>query len=111
MQVRHGLTSHGFAINITNEPIAWFNQVVACGLEDVKAASVQSVREELNGKSPSLEVPTEMRVLAELFGDRYGKEARPLEKEDGEVWEFVKEIEGAAKEAGEWPRKPVRSVV
>ncbi|KAI0311452.1 hypothetical protein OF83DRAFT_1030825, partial [Amylostereum chailletii] len=32
VQVRHRLTSHGFALNVTREPRAWFDAVVACGL-------------------------------------------------------------------------------
>src|ERR1700722_12035372 len=33
VQVRHRLTSHGFAMNVTREPLAWFDRVVACGLD------------------------------------------------------------------------------
>ncbi|KAI0027539.1 lipoyltransferase [Vararia minispora EC-137] len=42
VQVRHRLTSHGFSLNITNEPRAWFDEVVACGLPDVHAGSIES---------------------------------------------------------------------
>src|SRR5258708_3954553 len=41
VQVRHRLTTHGFAMNITSEPRAWFDEIVACGLADVKSASVE----------------------------------------------------------------------
>ncbi|KAH9927490.1 chloroplast lipoate protein ligase [Epithele typhae] len=37
VQVRHRLTTHGFAFNVTKEPLAWFDHIVACGLTDVKA--------------------------------------------------------------------------
>lgn len=40
VQVRHRLTTHGFAYNVSQEPLDWFNQIVACGLEDVKAGCV-----------------------------------------------------------------------
>ncbi|KIM32960.1 hypothetical protein M408DRAFT_14532 [Serendipita vermifera MAFF 305830] len=108
MQVRHGLTAHGFAVNITREPLAWFDQVIACGLADVKAASVQSVREKLDGKSPSLDMQEEKRVLAKMYGDTYGKEIRELQKEDGEIWEAVQEMEEIAAKAGEWHSAPSR---
>lgn len=108
MQVRHGLTSHGFAINITNEPLKWFDQVIACGLTDVKAASVESSRSD-SGKP--LDMFTEQKRLAELFAEVYGKELRALsEKQDGEVWEAVNEMEKIAEQAGDWPRAPIRSV-
>lgn len=31
VQVRHRLTTHGFSYNVTREPRAWFDQIVACG--------------------------------------------------------------------------------
>ncbi|KAJ7078117.1 hypothetical protein C8R43DRAFT_1053448, partial [Mycena crocata] len=37
------IATHGFAMNITREPLPWFDQVVACGLADVKAGSVETV--------------------------------------------------------------------
>jgi lipoyl(octanoyl) transferase 2 len=106
MQVRHGLTAHGFAVNITREPLPWFDQVIACGLADVKAASVQSVREKLEGRSPSFSIQEEMHVLAQMHGNVYGKETRELGEEDGEIWEAVQEMEEIATEAGGWPRRP-----
>jgi lipoate-protein ligase B len=43
VQVRHRLTTHGFAFNVTREPLAWFSQVIACGLADVKAECMENV--------------------------------------------------------------------
>jgi len=106
MQVRHGLTAHGFAVNITREPLPWFDQVIACGLADVKAASVQSVKEKLDGRSPSFDMRDEMRILAQMHGNAYGKETRELREEDGEIWEAVQEMEEIATMAGEWPQRP-----
>lgn len=40
VQVRHRLTTHGFSLNVTREPRAWFDLVVACGLADVRAGSI-----------------------------------------------------------------------
>ena len=106
MQVRHGLTSHGFAINITREPHPWFYQVIACGLAGVKAASVQSVREKLDGRPPSVDMREEKRLLASMHGRAYGKEMREMGEEDGEIWEAVQITEEIAAKAGEWPERP-----
>jgi lipoyl(octanoyl) transferase 2 len=106
MQVRHGLTAHGFAVNITREPLPWFDQVIACGLADVKAASVQSAREKLDERSPSFNMQEEKRVLAQMYGSAYGKETRELGEEDGEIWDAVQELEEIATKAGEWPQGP-----
>lgn len=106
MQVRHGLTAHGFAVNITREPLPWFEQVIACGLADVKAASVQSIRGTLDGQSPSLDMKEEKHALAEMYGKVYGKKTRELGNEDGEIWDAVQEIEEIARQAGGWPQRP-----
>jgi lipoyl(octanoyl) transferase 2 len=113
MQVRHCLTSHGFAVNITNEPLAWFNRVIACGLEGVQAASVQSTRaqnltsSELNG--PPI-VTEEVEVLAEMFGEMYDTEIRSLEKHGPkEIVEEVKKLEMVTERLGDWPKGPLVS--
>jgi lipoyl(octanoyl) transferase len=42
VRVRHGVTTHGLALNVTND-LAPFGWVVACGLPDVRMVSVASV--------------------------------------------------------------------
>jgi len=115
MQVRHRLTSHGFAVNITNEPLAWFDRVIACGLEGVQAASVQSSREKEPASSEreaSLSVAKEMGVLAEMFGEKYDTGIRPLEKHGPkEIVEAIRTLEVAAESLGDWPREPHMSEV
>jgi lipoyl(octanoyl) transferase len=116
MQVRHGLTSHGFAINVMEEPIGWFDQVVACGLEDVRAASVQSVLrgqtvqpgQSAQQQGTGIDMMKEKKRLVELFGEVYGREIRELgERDGGEIWNAVKEMEHIADEAGDWPKRPI----
>ncbi|QRW05798.1 lipoyl(octanoyl) transferase [Ceratobasidium sp. AG-Ba] len=41
VHVRHRLTTHGIAMNITREPRLWFDEVVACGLDGVRAGSIE----------------------------------------------------------------------
>lgn len=111
MQVRHRLTSHGFAVNITNEPLAWFDRVTACGLEGVQAASVQSTREPKSTSSErggSLGVIEEMGVLVEMFGEKYDTEVWSLEKHGPHgIVEEVKKLESIAESLGDWPKEPL----
>ena len=62
---------------MTNEPLAWFDRVIACGLEGVQATSVQCAREQKPTSSEgevSLSISEEMGVLAGMFGDEYDRE-------------------------------------
>ena len=115
MQVRHRLTSHGFAVNITNEPLAWFDCVIACGLDGVQATSVQSTTE-TKPASPERErspdVTEEMVVLVEMFGEKYEREVYSLEKHGPhEIVEEVKKLEMVAEGLGDWPKEPRVDVV
>jgi lipoyl(octanoyl) transferase len=87
VQVRHWLTMHGFAMNVTHEPRAWFDQVVACGLADVKAASIESA----TGKK--VEVGVEIPGIVERFGRVMEREMVPLEIGSGELAELVYTLE------------------
>jgi lipoyl(octanoyl) transferase len=33
---------HGFAVNVTDEPLPWFEHIVPCGIKDRAATSLQS---------------------------------------------------------------------
>ncbi len=41
VHLRRHVTSHGVALNVSNEPMEWFERVVACGLEGVSASSIE----------------------------------------------------------------------
>jgi lipoate-protein ligase B len=87
VQVRHRLTTHGFALNITREPLPWFAQVVACGLNDVRAGCI----EEAEGKDVKVTVEDEIPGLVDVFGRVFGREmvmmdpAVIMEHDDGGV--------------------------
>jgi lipoyl(octanoyl) transferase 2 len=83
VQVRHRLTSHGFAMNVTREPRAWFDQVVACGLADVKAASIEGAT------SSEQEVGMEVPGVVERFGRVMERQMVPLELGSGKLAELV----------------------
>ena len=63
VQIRHRLTSHGFSLNVTREPLSWFEQIVACGLIDVKAVSVESELQK------PVDINEEISEIVETFGD------------------------------------------
>ncbi|KAI9466356.1 hypothetical protein BJY52DRAFT_351068 [Lactarius psammicola] len=87
VQVRHRLTSHGFAMNITHEPRAWFDEIVACGLVDVKAASIE------NATGKKLDVEGEVPGIVKRFGQVMERQMVPLEVETGELGELVYTLE------------------
>ena len=101
VQVRHRLTSHGFAFNVTREPLAWFNQVVACGSADVRAECMENVMGE------PITVSEVIPPLIEAFGRMYGKEMEEMDPErEGEIGEFIRQLEEEAAEMGEWRKAP-----
>ncbi|KAJ6547010.1 hypothetical protein B0H19DRAFT_1074975 [Mycena capillaripes] len=101
VQVRHRLTTHGFAINITREPIPWFDQVVACGLADVKAGSVETA------KSREIDIHAEIPGLVSRFGRMLERGFLPMNlAEEGEVGEAIAAAEADAARAGDWAKAP-----
>lgn len=103
VQVRHRLTSHGFAFNVTKEPLAWFDKIVACGLDDVGAGCVQG-RTQREG---DVSVGREVAGVVQAFGDGYEREMVGIkESDDGEVWDAIAEMENEAERAGECARAP-----
>ncbi|TFK30724.1 lipoyltransferase, partial [Coprinopsis marcescibilis] len=103
VQVRHRLTSHGFAINITREPQAWFDEIVACGLADVKAGSVESA----SGSDKAISVEEEIPGLVQRFGRIYEREMLPLNTSTDEpIIQAIKNLEVEALAQGLWPSSP-----
>jgi lipoyl(octanoyl) transferase 2 len=102
VQIRHRLTSHGFALNITKEPIAWFDRVIACGLEGVKAGCVEV------SKGRPIRVEDEIPGLVSRFGHIYERDIAPLKLEDeGEVGVAIAALEEEAERAEDWHRAPL----
>jgi lipoyl(octanoyl) transferase len=101
VQIRHRLTSHGFALNITQEPIAWFDKVIACGLVGVKAGCVEI------SKGSHISVENEISGLVSRFGHIYERDLAPLKLEDeGEIGVAISALEDEAERAGDWYRAP-----
>lgn len=101
VQVRHRLTSHGFAMNVTQEPVRWFEQVVACGLTDVKAGSIEGAL----GKEVGVEAAA--KGMVDIYKGAFEREFAQLDlNKSGEVGEAIAELEEIASQAGEWPTSP-----
>jgi lipoyl(octanoyl) transferase 2 len=92
VQVRHRLTTHGFAMNVTHEPRAWFDEIVACGLADVKAVSVESAARR------KVDVGMEVPAIVDRFGRVMERQMVPLEMGSGELAELVYTLEQEPKE-------------
>lgn len=101
VQVRHRLTTHGFALNVTREPLPWFEHVVACGLEGVRAGCIETAAER------SVEVSNVAKGMVETFGNVYERDMEKLEVESaGEIGDLILALEEEAKAAGDWSEAP-----
>ncbi|WVQ68509.1 lipoyl(octanoyl) transferase [Kwoniella botswanensis] len=116
IHLSHRITSHGFAMNITPQPIKWFDLVMACGLADVKATSLhQLIPPSSKGGLPSVRNVAES--LIPKFGDLFSRGIIPLSQdlqEEGaevkQIYELVQKAEEDAKivneKQGGWPDEP-----
>lgn len=97
VQVRHRFTTHGFAFNVTKEPLAWFDQVTACGLADVKAGAIETHSTTTPPKD--IYVVGQISSLVELFGREMERDVVRLEDTKGdEVSEAIWKLEEEAAE-------------
>lgn len=88
-------------MNVTREPLAWFDQVVACGLVDVKAGCIESA------VCKPVQVDDAAKGVVAAFGAIYKRDMEKLSVESaGEVGQAIIELEEEAVAAGEWPRTP-----
>jgi len=60
------ITTHGFAMNVTDEPLALFRGIVPCGITDGGVTSIERV----TGKrvAPEVLAPSVLRHFGEVFG-------------------------------------------
>ncbi|KAI0072357.1 lipoyltransferase [Panus rudis PR-1116 ss-1] len=105
VQVRHRLTSHGFSLNVTEEPKAWFDRVVACGLDDVRAGCIADATK----KNPdTVTVDGEIPSLLERFSRLYERDVQRIDlNEDDEVGSLIRNLEMEARDAGAWLKAPL----
>jgi lipoyl(octanoyl) transferase len=109
-------------MNITPEPLKWFDLVMACGLADVRAVSLEDLitRTATNNGIIPVGLPSVRDVARGLmprFAQVFGREVVELQTVDGETDEEVRTLreivdraeEDARKEneqAGGWPSEP-----
>jgi len=109
-------------MNITPEPLKWFDLVMACGLADVRAVSLEDLitRTATNNGIIPVGLPSVRDVARGLmprFAQVFGREVVKLQTVDGETDEEVRTLreivdraeEDARKEneqAGGWPSEP-----
>lgn len=122
IHLQHRITSHGFGMNLTPEPIRWFDLVTACGLNDVRATSIHDMLNALrkidrtDGGNLKMEmgmpsVRGTAEMLIPLFGEVYKRDIKDLR--DGGEEELVELCVKAEEEAvgqnqrqGGWPTEP-----
>ncbi|WWC63557.1 lipoyl(octanoyl) transferase [Kwoniella dejecticola CBS 10117] len=117
IHLSHRITSHGFAMNITPQPIKWFDLVMACGLADVHATSLHQLllRDKADPTLPS--VPDVAQALIPKFGELFSRDITPLREEkggdDNEELVQISSLVMAAEEEAErlnkgkgWPGEP-----
>jgi lipoate-protein ligase B len=101
VQVRHRLTTHGFAMNVTREPIGWFDQVVACGLDEVKAGCIEAATRN------KVTVEDVVPGIVDVFGQMFERDMVKFDVEiGGEVGEAIAAVHEEARKAGDWPNAP-----
>jgi len=87
IHVQQRFTSHGFALNVDNQCLPWFQKIVACGLEDVRLTSIQDQHKRMGLREGEWPVKVEevVPVAAKLFGQVFGRAMA------GEITEAVPE--------------------
>ena len=76
VQVRHGISIHGLALNVSTDLQA-FSAIVPCGLPE---ATVTSVAQLCDGRAPALAVLSGQ--LARELGSVFGLDAREVQPQD-----------------------------
>jgi lipoyl(octanoyl) transferase len=71
IHISRWVTTHGFALNVTNEPLPFFGGIVPCGITDGGVTTM----ERLLGRAPSI-ADVASRVAA-YFGAVFGREIIP----------------------------------
>jgi lipoyl(octanoyl) transferase 2 len=105
VHVRHFLTSHGFSMNVTPEPMPWFNQVVACGLVGVRQGNI--AEETKTMASESVTVEGEIPGLVRRFGQVFEREMVEVSGEVGSLIQAVEEEAEELQRKSPWRRSPL----
>jgi lipoyl(octanoyl) transferase 2 len=74
VRISRGVTSHGLALNVTGEPMNWFQRIVACGAPDKQATSLETElnRSYSNSDDISIKMATTADILTRSLTSRIG---------------------------------------
>lgn len=105
IHVRRRITLHGFSINVEQQALDWFANIVACGLDEVHATSVQTELRRLGVPQEGQGIKVEQVVgkAVEELGKEYGREMVELGSQE-EYAEIARVVEAGV--AGSLPPLP-----
>jgi hypothetical protein len=100
-------------MNVTNQPLSWFNLVTACGLDDVRATSLQKMLPDASGTT----VRSVAEELMPFFSRKFGRDVVPLTTLSGmnagadTITKLIRQAEKKAQKAllergSAWPEQP-----
>ncbi|GAA5894072.1 hypothetical protein JCM6882_007977 [Rhodosporidiobolus microsporus] len=84
IHIRRRISLHGFAFNIEEQTKAWFDQIVACGLADVRSTNATTELRKMGklGEKEEKLVLEMVPTAVELFAKQYEREMKQLEEGD-----------------------------
>jgi lipoyl(octanoyl) transferase len=74
VKLSRGVTQHGVALNVGDQPLRWFGEVVACGIEDGGVTSLHR-----RGADPGLTPEALAPLLAERLAAAFGRVHLPAD--------------------------------
>lgn len=100
IHIRHRITLHGFSLNVEEQILNWFSHIVACGLNDVSATSIETELKKL-GLEKTIKVEDVIAGTVELFGGRFGRDMIPVGKDHEWLKDLIEDgVEGKLPEGG-----------
>jgi len=82
VHVAHGITTHGFAVNVQARALEPFGWIVACGLPDVEMTSIESEREQGGPAGPPIELGRFKELAAAALAERLGHVTQLIELDE-----------------------------
>jgi lipoyl(octanoyl) transferase len=84
IHIRRRISLHGFSLNVEEQTKAWFDQIVACGLADVRSTNATTELRKLGllGEKEEKRVLDVVPTAVDLFAKQYGRELVQLDEGD-----------------------------
>ena len=84
IHIRRRITLHGFSLNIENQTLPWFGNIVACGLDEVTATCIEAELARTGRAKGSLKVPDVISLAVGGFAREYGREMVEIGDEEAD---------------------------